>query len=92
MQLATPETPKTSHIIGAIYDTKAELFWQPQLFRSKADFIRALQMGAKDKTTMLHQFPADYDLMVVGEWDETSAIMSNNLSRLGSVLDLCPLN
>lgn len=83
---------KFSHVIGSIYDTKSELFWSPQLFRSTADFIRAVQTGAKDKTTMLNKFPSDYELHVVGSWDESSGIESTETKRLGTVTDLCPLD
>ena len=90
--METETKVSATHIMGAIYDNKAEILWSPQLFRSKADFIRACQSGAKDPSTMLHKFPSDYELVVVGRWDETSGIISADKLRLGSVLDLCPLS
>lgn len=83
---------ETTHILATIRDTKSELLWVPQTFRSKAEFIRSVQMAAKDTTTMLHKFPADFDLVVVGEWSEREGVLSTSDQRLGSVLDLCPLN
>lgn len=80
-----------SHIIGAIYDNKAGVHWAPQLFRSNADFVRGCQTAAKDPSTMLHKHPSDYELMVMGSWDEATGIISVDKQRLGSVLDLCPL-
>ena len=81
-----------THVLGSIYDNKSELFWAPQLFRSKADFVRAVQTGAKDKSSMLNQHPSDFELYIVGEWNEGDALLNTEVTRLGSVLDLCPLS
>lgn len=83
--------PQT-HVIGSILDTKSGVYWSPQLFRSNADFIRSVQIGAKDPSTMLHKFPGDYELIVVGGWDEKAGISNTDGHRLGTVLDLCPLS
>ncbi|AZL82887.1 nonstructural protein [Apis mellifera associated microvirus 28] len=83
---------KSTHVLGSIYDTKAEIFSQPQLYRSKADLIRACQGAAKDPQTMLHKHPSDYQIFVVGAWSESDAIVANSLEYLGTVLDLCPLS
>lgn len=81
-----------SHVCTAIYDTKAEVMLGLSLARSSADFIRSVQVEAKNPQSMLHKFPADYDLFILGEWDEHTGIASTDKKRLGSVLDLCPLN
>lgn len=62
------------------------------LARSSADFIRSVQVEAKNPNSMLHKFPADYDLYLLGGWDEKTGIETNEKKRLGSVLDLCPLS
>lgn len=85
------QTNKT-HVIASIYDTKAEIYDQPRLFKNAADFVRACQTATKNPETMFNKFPADYDLVIIGEWDEKSAITSWEKKRLGSILDLCPLN
>lgn len=90
-----------THVICAIRDNKAGIIWQPYLFRNTADFVRQIQMEAKNSNSMLHKFPADYDLVTIGDWSETQGIIglhgaddSDDASpvRLGSVLDLCPLS
>lgn len=80
-----------SHVITAIKDTKSELLFGLNLSRNSADFVRSVQVEAKNTVSMLHKFPADYDLMIIGEWSEQTGILSNEQKRLGSVLDLCPL-
>lgn len=94
MEILSNETskPEATHIIGAIKDTKSGTYDMPRLYRSKADFIRAVQVAAKNPETMFNKFPADYDLCVIGSWCEYNAIDSVELMRLGSVLDLCPLS
>lgn len=87
---------KSTHVIGSLLDTKAGIFSPPHLFRTKADFIRSIQTEAKNPQSMLHQHPGDYDLYIVGDWHESTAIdvteRIETPERLGSVLDLCPLN
>lgn len=82
----------STHIIGSIKDTKAEIFFRPQVFRTKADFIRTVQVEAKNPDSMLHKYPADYELFVLADWDEYVGIRTLDTTRLGSVLDLCPLS
>lgn len=81
-----------THIICAIKDTKSGIYDIPRIYRSKADFIRAVQVAAKNPETMFNKFPADYDLYVIGAWCEYNAIDQIEDLRLGSVLDLCPLS
>lgn len=81
-----------THVLTAIYDTKAEIFLGLQTARSPGDFIRSIQVEAKNTQSMLHKFPSDYELYVIGEWSETDSILTTEKKRLGSVLDLCPLH
>ncbi|QGH73558.1 MAG: DNA binding protein [Microviridae sp. ctITQ3] len=78
--------------ITAIYDNKAERFFAMNTSRTPADFIRSVQVEAKNSQSMLHQFPSDYELYVLSEWDEKQGIILTEKKRLGSVLDLCPLS
>lgn len=81
-----------SHVITAIYDVKSEIFLGVNLARTQGDFIRSVQVEAKNPQSMLHKFPSDYDLFIIGEWNEHEGIQNGEKKRLGSVLDLCPLN
>lgn len=83
-----------THLLVSLYDNKAEKYSQPTLARSKADFIRSVQIEAKNPQSMLHKFPADYDLYVLTQWSEDTALLGStpDPQRLGSVLDLCPLS
>lgn len=81
-----------THVMTAIFDTKANVFFSLHLSRTPADFVRNVQVEAKNPQSMLHQFPSDYELFIMGEWDENKGVISNDPKRLGSVLDLCPLS
>ena len=78
-------------IIATLKDTKANLLHHPYLYRTETDFIRAVQQAAKNPEATITQYPADFDLLVIGEWSETEGITDTKISRLGTVLDLCPI-
>lgn len=78
--------------LTAIYDNKSERFFAINTSRSTGDFIRSVQVEAKNPQSMLHQFPSDYELYVLSDFDEKDGIILTEKKRLGSVLDLCPLN
>lgn len=80
-----------TQVLTAIFDNKAECFFAPSKCRSSADFIRQVQIEAKKKDSMFNQFPKDYELYVMAQWDEKEGIIGTDLTRLGSVYDLCPL-
>lgn len=82
----------TSHVLTGIFDTKSELFFALNLARTQGDFIRSVQVEAKNPQSMLNKFPADYELYILGSWDEKTGVETTDKKRLGSVLDLCPLN
>lgn len=82
----------STHVIGSLYDIKSEIFSPPHLFRSEADFIRTIQGEAKNSQSFLNKFPSDYELCVIGTWDEKTTITDTALKKLGSVFDLCPLS
>ena len=56
--------------MGSIYDNKGEFFMTPHFFKSSADFIRNIQVEAKNPQSMLNKFPADYELHIIGSYDE----------------------
>jgi len=78
--------------ITAIYDNKAERFFAINVAPTLGDFIRSVQVEAKNPQSMLHKFPSDYELYILSEFCEAEGIVLSEKKRLGSVLDLCPLN
>lgn len=78
--------------VTAIYDNKAEAFFAINVSKTPSDFIRSVQVEAKNPQSMLHKFPSDYELYILSDFDDLSGIVHTDKKRLGSVLDLCPLS
>jgi len=78
--------------ITAIYDNKAERFFALNASPTIGDFIRSVQVEAKNPQSMLHKFPSDYELYTLSNFSEAEGVIPSEKKRLGSVLDLCPLN
>lgn len=78
--------------ITAIYDNKAERFFALNASPTTGDFIRSVQVEAKNPQSMLHKFPSDYELYILSDFSESDGVIPSEKKRLGSVLDLCPLN
>lgn len=81
---------KSTHIICAIFDTKAEKHFAPNILRTEAEFIRSVQIETNNPESMLSKFAADYDLVILGEWSEDIGILPSSepyRKRLGSALD-----
>ena len=81
-----------NYLLCSIYDNKAKIFKGINISKTKADFIRSVQVEAKNPESMFNRFPGDFELYVIGNWDEEQGITNSANERLGSVLDLCPLN
>jgi len=77
-------------LLCTLKDTKANLLHHPYLYRTETDFIRAVQQAAKNPEATITQYPADFDLLVIGEWSETDGIITTETKRIGSVLDMTP--
>lgn len=52
------------------FDSKAEVYGKPVLFRSKGEALRMWQDVANDKQTAIGQHPEDYTLFEIAEFDE----------------------
>lgn len=54
----------------AVRDQKGECFRTPFFLKTPGEAIRDFSKLCKDPQSMLNQFPEDYDLYAVGEFDE----------------------
>lgn len=59
--------------IYSIHDSKSEAYLQPFFMRTKAEAIRSFQSATKDTTSPFSQYPADFTLYELGEFDELSS-------------------
>lgn len=63
--------------IFSVHDSKAEAYLSPIYFRTKGEAIRAFETTCKDPTSQFNQYPTDFTLVELGEFNEsTSEILS----------------
>jgi hypothetical protein len=56
----------------SIRDSKAEAFNTPFFQKTKGEAIRSFESAVNDGKTQLNQYPEDFDLYHVGEWDDAT--------------------
>lgn len=56
--------------IYAIYDSKVGHYKQPSMFRNAAEAIRGLEQIVNRDDNEISNYPADFTLFEIGEWDE----------------------
>lgn len=75
--------------IFSIYDSKAEAYIQPFFTHNKATAIRSFTQAAQDENSQFSQHAADYTLMQIGEWNETTGeiVADETKTNLGTALE-----
>lgn len=58
-----------------IYDKKAAAYMAPFFFRTNAEAIRAVQQNAASQQSNLSKYPEDFQLVLVGEWDDLTGVV-----------------
>lgn len=61
--------------VYSVYDKKAEMFFSPMTFHNDAHACREMRRVYGDPKSSLNQYPEDYDLFLVGSWDDGSAAL-----------------
>jgi len=70
----------------AIRDTKAEAFTRPPIFvLATGVAIRSFQEAVNNKDNEIGQYPADFTLFEIGEFDQITGTL---VPRPGGILDL----
>lgn len=62
--------------IFSVHDCKAEAYLPPIFMKTKAEAIRAFQTTVESPDSQFHKYPADFTLVELGEFDETTAAIS----------------
>jgi hypothetical protein len=58
--------------VFTIFDSKAEIFNNPFLAKTKAEGIRMFSDVANDNKSMISRHPEDYTLFEIGEYDDAT--------------------
>lgn len=63
-------------LVCAIMDSKVSAFSPPMYFRTKGEAVRAFLDALKDTGTVLSKHPRDYQLFLLGTFDDSSGLLS----------------
>lgn len=63
-------------LLCSMYDKKSGIYARPFAAITKADAMRAFADIALDKTHPIGKHPEDYDLYVVGDFDDNTGIVT----------------
>lgn len=71
----------------SVFDLKESLYHPPFTASSDSDALRRAAFMKADNKSLLHLFPEDYELHLVGSFDEKRGL-DKDKQALGSFLDL----
>lgn len=74
----------------SLLDTKSGLFSLPWFFPHDANAVRAVRALGLDKATTVGQYPSDYVLYCIGEFDDSVGLLTSPFAPrpLGAVSSL----
>ncbi len=64
-------------LMFAIYDAKTEAYLQPFFLPTVGSATRAFETACNDSNTQFFNNPEDYTLFQIGEFDQTSATVTD---------------
>ncbi len=71
----------------SIYDRKAETHSAPFLSATDATASRSFSQAVLDPKTTINQHPADFELVSLAEWDDsTGQILQNNVKSVKQII------
>lgn len=59
-----------------IYDKKMQIHQQPFVAINRATMMRTIADGLKRNDSMMSRFPVDYEIYKIGEFDETTGMIT----------------
>jgi len=59
----------------SVRDSKAEIYHLPFFSNTTADAERSFSATVNNSQTTIHQFPEDFDLWMIGEYDQELGLM-----------------
>lgn len=62
-------------LVFAVRDMKAETFGNPIIQRTRQEALRAFGAEASREGSLVHQFPGDFSLYLIGEYDPENGLV-----------------
>lgn len=78
-------------LLMSIKDSKTGVFSQPQLVVNENVAIRNVSIVLKDERSILSQCPNDFDLFIIGSFDDETGVVSSDIkliTNLGALKDV----
>lgn len=70
----------------SLFDTKTGVYGTPFFMLHVGQAVRAVQDLGNDMNTTIGRHPADYSLVILGEFDDATGAFDNSLVVIGSVV------
>ena len=64
--------------IFTVRDMKADYYMNPVTYKSTGEALRAFEQACKDKESQFNQFPSDFCLIELGEFDPSLGLITNH--------------
>lgn len=64
--------------IYLVHDIKANTFGAPMFFSNNVEALRSLEQATQDDKTQLNKYPADYELLHIGEYKEIDGTITTH--------------
>lgn len=71
------------YVLSSIFDRRSKQYSLPQASLNKEVLIRNTKAAINAGGTLLNQFPEDFDLVVLGEFDCDTGVITPNIEILG---------
>lgn len=88
-------------LLFAIYDSKIPVYEELHVMRSNGEAIRTFEYTCRQKGNKMNEFPKDYSLFLIGEWDRSNGQLvkydapihiSNATEFINGSMDNAPLS
>lgn len=64
--------------IFTVHDNKAEAYLPPVYYKTKGEALRAFETTCKNKESQFHQYPSDFTMYELGEFNEQTGDITQN--------------
>lgn len=69
-------------LVLSVYDSKAQVYSQPFFSANIATATRMFSAAVADPNTQLSKFPEDYSLHVLGEFDDATGTLQDDVQKI----------
>lgn len=75
-------------LLFSIRDNATETYTQVMFMTARGEAMRMFKNACQDENSMLNKNPEDFDLYLIGTWDEQTGEFTNNNERIIRGIDV----